>query len=80
MNVDTGAFQALTAQLADLTEQVRVLAQTRITLEAAFDAGMICGEERAERHLLGRTAETARPPMPRPSRLRVVRDERRRSS
>ena len=39
MNVDTGAFQALTAQVAGLAEQVGGLAQREIAVKAIFQAG-----------------------------------------
>ena len=61
MNVDTGAFPALTAQVAELAEQVRQLAQARMVLEAAFAAGR--AHEREDR---------TRRPAARPRYLRSV--------
>jgi hypothetical protein len=72
MNVSTGAFEALTAQLAELTEQVRQLAVREATDEAFFAVGRAYGETRAREALLGRAAQTSRPATPRPSHLSVV--------
>jgi hypothetical protein len=74
MNVSTGAFEALTAQLAELTEQVRQLAVREASAEVFFAAGRAYGETRARATLLGRAAQTSRPATPRLSHLRVVRE------
>ena len=45
MNADTGAFQALTAEVAELAEQVRGLAQREIAVKAIFEAGFQAGQD-----------------------------------
>jgi hypothetical protein len=72
MAVDTGAFQVLTAQLAELTEQVRQLAVKEFTAEAIFQAGYATGETRTREAMLGRAAQTSRPAAPRARHLSVV--------
>jgi hypothetical protein len=74
VNVSTGAFEALTAQLAELTEQVRQLATKEFGAEALFQAGYATGETRTREAMLGRAGQTSRPAVPRPSHLRVVRE------
>jgi hypothetical protein len=68
VNVDTGAFQALTEQVADLAEQIRQLRVWDIYTTTFFDAGYRAGQDA----LLGRAAETSRPARPRPPHLRPV--------
>lgn len=72
MNVDTGAFQALTDQVAGLAEQVQRLKVLDIASDVFFAAGFEAGRQAARSALLGRAAETSRPATPRPSRLRAV--------
>ncbi len=72
MNVSTGAFEALTAQLAELTEQVRQLAVKEVYAEGIFQAGVATGETRTREAMLVRAAQTSRPASPRPSHLRAV--------
>ena len=74
MNVSTGAFEALTAQVAELAEQVRQLAVKEAAADAFFQAGYAAGETRAQEALLGRAARTSRPATPRLSHLRVARE------
>jgi hypothetical protein len=74
VNVSTGAFEVLTEQLAELTEQVRQLAVSEASDEVFFAAGRAYGETRAREALLGRAAQTSRPAGPRLSHLRVVRE------
>jgi hypothetical protein len=45
VNVDTGAFEALTAQVAKLTEAVQAEVLKSITLDAIFDAGFAAGQD-----------------------------------
>jgi hypothetical protein len=72
MVVDTGAFEALTAQLAELTEQVRELAAKEFSAEAFFQAGYAHGETRTREAMLGRATQASRPAALRPSHLSVV--------
>ncbi len=72
MVVDTGAFQTLTAQVAELAEQVRRLAVKEVSAEAIFQAGFATGEIRTREAMLGRAAQASRPVAPRPSHLSVV--------
>jgi hypothetical protein len=72
VNVSTGAFEALTAQLAELTEQVRRLAAKEFSEEMFFKAGYASGETRTREAMLGRAAQTSRPAARRPSHLSVV--------
>jgi hypothetical protein len=74
VNISTGAFEALTTQLAELTEQVRQLAARDMAADFFFQAGLATGETKAREALLGRAAKTSRPAAPRPSHLRVVRE------
>jgi hypothetical protein len=72
MNVSTGAFEALTAHLAELTEQVRQLAAEEFSAEMFFQAGCVQGETRTREAMLGRAAQASRPAARRPSHLSVV--------
>jgi hypothetical protein len=45
VNADTGAFGALTAEVARLAEQVRGLAQREIAVEAIFQSGYQAGQD-----------------------------------
>lgn len=75
MQVDTGAFAALTDQVAELAEQVRQLAVKEVSAEAFFQAGFATGETRAREAMLGRAAGTSQAPRPRsgrPAHLRAV--------
>jgi hypothetical protein len=72
MVVDTGAFETLTAQLAELTEQVRQLAAREVTAEHYFEVGRAAGETSAREAMLGRAAQASRPAAPRARRLSVV--------
>jgi hypothetical protein len=45
VNVDAGAFEALTAQVAKLTEAVQTEVLKSITLDAIFDAGFAAGQD-----------------------------------
>ena len=72
MNVSTGAFEALTAQVAELTQMVRDLATYRAASEYRFHKGYHCGQNAARDALLGRAASTSAAARPRPSHLSVV--------
>jgi hypothetical protein len=72
VNVDTGAFQALTAQVAALAEEVRGLAARGFSLDAAFRAGCVAGEVIARDAMPGQAPRTARTARPRPRHLRAV--------
>lgn len=72
MNVSTGAFEALTAQVAEIAERVRELAVRDVATEHMFAAGFAAGEAATREALLGRAARTSRPASPRPSHLSVV--------
>jgi hypothetical protein len=72
VNVSTGQFQALTAQLAELTEQVRQLAVKEVSADMFFQAGCAHGETRTREAMLGRAAQASRPAARRPSHLSVV--------
>ena len=68
MNVSTGEFAALTAQVGELAEQVRELAARQVIERTFFDAGFAAGQNA----MLGRAAKTSRPATPRPSHLHSV--------
>ena len=74
MNVDTGAFENLAAQIAELAEQIRDLRAEKFSAEMFFAAGVEHGRER----MLGKAARTsgaatpARTAGPRPAHLRAV--------
>lgn len=70
MQVDTGQFQALTAQVGELTEAVRKLGAREAILEAAFEAGYSAGAAHVRGELYGRAARTTT--ARRPRRLRAV--------
>ena len=72
MNVDTGEFRALTAQLARLTKQVTKLTEWKIHTDAFFEVGRMRAAEDARAELLGKAAERSRAPRPRPGYLRAV--------
>lgn len=75
MNVDTSAFQALTAQVAEIAKRVEDLAKYKAFADMFYDVGYDRGEADARAALLGRAAETSRetgPRGPRPSHLRSV--------
>lgn len=72
MEVDTGAFRALTDQVAEMAEQVRQLAVKEFTMDLFFQAGYAAGETHTREAMLGRAAQTSRPAAPRPPHLRVV--------
>jgi hypothetical protein len=75
VNVDTGAFQALTAQVEQLAEHVEHLTRFKVFADEFYDAGYRRGEADARAALLGRAAQTsreARPRGPRPAHLRAV--------
>lgn len=78
MDVDTGAFQALTGQVTDLAERVRELAVRDVALEHMFGAGFAAGEAAARKAILGRAAEASRTHVrlrgARPAHLRVIRE------
>ena len=74
MNVSTGAIEALTEQVAELTEQVRGLAARGYAAEMFFQVGYAARETATREAMLGRAAQTSRPAAPRPSHLRVVRE------
>lgn len=71
MNVDTGAFRALTDEVAGLAEQVRQLNVKEIAADVFFQAGYAAGETHTREALLGRAARTAGTAR-RPRRLRSV--------
>jgi hypothetical protein len=72
VNVSTSAFEDLTAQVAELTEQVRRLAAKEFGEEMFYAAGRAHGETAAREAMLGRAAKTSRAAAPRPSHLRAV--------
>ena len=75
MNVDTGEFRNLAAQVAELTEQVRQLAAKEFSMDHFFEAGVACGQDRARGALLGRAARTSQASRrggPRQAHLRAV--------
>ena len=78
MDVDTGAFQALTVQVTEMAERVRELAVRAVALEHMFGAGFAAGEAAAREAMLGRSAETSRTRVrlrgARPAHLRVIRE------
>jgi len=45
VNVDTGAFQALTAEVARLAEAVRGMVLREAILDMSFDTGYAAGQE-----------------------------------
>ena len=71
MNADTGAFQALTAEVAQLAEQVRGLAQREIAVEAIFQSGFQAGQDDvpAAGGPPGPHPRSRPGPLPRPARL-----------
>ena len=79
MNVDTGAFQNLAAQVAEMAERLAELAVRDVAVEHMFAAGYEAGQSAARSSLLGRAAETSAPARLRPAHLRLVQDERRSS-
>ena len=79
MNVDTGAFQDLAAQVAEMAERVAELAARDVAVEHILGAGYEAGQSAARSSLLGRAAETSAAARPRPAHLRLVQDERRSS-
>lgn len=72
MNVSTAAFEALTAQVAELIEQIRQLAAREVAAEHYFEVGRAAGETSAREAMLGRAAKTARPARLRPVHLQPV--------
>jgi hypothetical protein len=74
MQTDTAAFQALTAQLDELTEMVRDLTTHKMYIDTVWEVGYQEGQKAARDALLGRAAETSREarPRPRPPHLRSV--------
>lgn len=72
MEVDTGSFQALTDQVAELAEQMRKLRMWDACSDMFYTAGYETGRAAARNELLGKAAETSRPPRHRPSHLRPV--------
>ena len=64
MNADTGAFRALTAEVARLAEQVRGLAQREIAVEAVFQSRYQAGQDDLRR------------PVGKPARARAGRPRR----
>ena len=75
MTVDTGQFQALTAQVAELTEPVRKLAELEFAERMFFQAGYATGQDATREAMLGRAARISRDARPRGARsshLRAV--------
>lgn len=72
MEVDTGSFQALTDQVAELAEQMRKLRMWDACTDTFFTAGYDAGQKAARSELLGRAAETSAAARPRPRHLRPV--------
>jgi hypothetical protein len=72
VNVDTGAFQALTAEVARLAEAVRGMAVREVAIEMVFEAGRAAGQDDIRDAMPGRAAETSRKPRPRPGHLQAI--------
>jgi len=76
VNVSTGAFEALTAQVAEMAERVGELAERDFDMRHTFAAGYAAGEADTRAAMLGRAAETSRTHVRlrggRPSHLRAV--------
>lgn len=71
MNVDTGAFQALTDQVAEMAERVRQIAARDFSLEHMWAAGYAAGEAAAREAMPGRGARTSAAASPRIRHLRA---------
>ncbi len=71
MNIDTSAFQALTAEVGRPAEAVRGMAARELAVEMVFEAGRAAGQDNMRDAMPGRGAKTSAA-WSRPSHLRPV--------